>query len=109
MKYRDFAFYNVLGAVMWTLSFLGAGFFFGLPPARTLLQYQLSVLTHRPELHQGTVRTHSTDAEICTRTLSEYLLAVLTRRSVLRQGTCRPSSTTSPSSSSASSSSPSSL
>jgi hypothetical protein len=29
MKYSDFAFYNVLGAAVWTVLFVGAGFIFG--------------------------------------------------------------------------------
>jgi membrane-associated protein len=29
MSYLKFAFYNVIGAVVWTVLFVGAGFFFG--------------------------------------------------------------------------------
>lgn len=33
MKYSDFATYNVVGAIVWTVLFVGAGFVFGNIPA----------------------------------------------------------------------------
>mmetsp|Transcript_7100 Transcript_7100/g.11189 ORF Transcript_7100/g.11189 Transcript_7100/m.11189 type:complete len:81 (-) Transcript_7100:253-495(-) len=33
MDYRKFASFNVIGAIIWTCSFVGAGFFFGNLPA----------------------------------------------------------------------------
>ena len=33
MKYREFALYNIGGALLWTFLFVGAGFFFGNIPA----------------------------------------------------------------------------
>ena len=41
MDYRTFAAYNVLGALLWTLSFTAAGYFFG-PPAS--LHYRIICL-----------------------------------------------------------------
>jgi membrane protein DedA with SNARE-associated domain len=33
MKYKEFALYNIGGALLWTFLFVGAGFFFGNIPA----------------------------------------------------------------------------